>query len=270
MSYDMTDFEQDVIEQSKTVPVLVDFWAAWCGPCRVLGPVLERLAEQHSGEWRLVKVDTEKYPELSTRYGVRSIPNVKLFVDGKVADEFTGAQPDYAIEQWLKRSLPEKHAATIQRAEQLIEEQKTEEAQALLEYIVADSPQSEHARVLLAHMLVFSAPVRAAELVREVLADSPWFHKAEAIRTFAHLAETAGHPETLADHPIKERYLNAVRALEQLDFDTALEGFIEVLREHRYYDDDGSRKACIAIFKYLGEDHETTCKYRRTFDSALY
>lgn len=270
MSYDMTDFEQDVLERSKTLPVLVDFWAAWCGPCRILGPVLERLAEQHSGEWRLVKIDTEKYPDLAARYGVQGIPNVKLFVDGKVKDEFTGAQPDYAIEQWLKRALPEKHTADIERAEQLIGEQKTAEAQKLLTSIIADAPQSEHARVLLANILVFREPERAAELVHDVLADSKWFQKAEAVRTFAHLAHAFGNPHTLAEHPVKERYIRAIGAVEQLDFSTALEGFIDVLREHRYYDDDGSRKACIAIFKYLGEDHDITRKYRRTFDSALY
>ncbi len=270
MSYDMTDFEQDVLEQSKTLPVLVDFWAAWCGPCRVLGPVLERLAEQHSGKWRLVKVDTEKHQDLAARYGVQGIPNVKLFVDGKVKDEFTGAQPDYAIEQWLQRALPEKHAAEIEQAEQLIDEQKTAEAQKLLESILADSPQSEHTRVLLAHLLVFREPERAAELVRDVFADSKWFQKAEVVRTFAHLAHAFAHPDTLADNPAKEGYLGAIRALEQLDFSKALEGFIDVLREHRYYDDDGSRKACIAIFKYLGEDHDITRAYRRTFDSALY
>lgn len=270
MSYDMNNFEHDVIEHSAMQPVLVDFWAAWCGPCRVLGPVLEKLAEQHSSEWRLVKVDTEAHPDLAARYGVRGIPNVKLFIDGQVKDEFTGAQPDYVIEQWLQRVLPEKNAKALALAEQLIAEQRTEEAKTLLESVLAETPQSPHANVLLGHILVFSTPERAAALVHNVLADSPWYQKAEAIRTFAHLAHAVSHAEALPEHPVKARYLAAIKALEQLDFSTALEGFIDVLREHRYYDDDGSRKACIAVFKYLGEEHETTRRYRRTFDSALY
>ena len=91
MAYDIQDFQKEVIEKSFDKPVLVDFWAEWCGPCKVLGPVLERLAEKYRDQWVLAKVNTEHFPQLAMQYNIRGIPNVKLFINGKVVDEFTGA-----------------------------------------------------------------------------------------------------------------------------------------------------------------------------------
>ncbi|MCZ6756762.1 MAG: thioredoxin, partial [Bacteroidetes bacterium] len=96
MSVEVQNFQEDVIEASSEVPILVDFWAEWCGPCRVLGPVLEKLEAEQNGEWRLAKVDTDQHPEVSMQYGIRGIPAVKLFVDGNVVSEFTGALPEIA------------------------------------------------------------------------------------------------------------------------------------------------------------------------------
>jgi len=107
MEIEVTDvnFENEVIEKSKTTPVLVDFWASWCGPCVILKPVLEKLATEYEGKFILAKAETDKNPEQSSKYGVMSIPSVKLFKNGKVIDEFVGAQPEATIKEWLDQKL---------------------------------------------------------------------------------------------------------------------------------------------------------------------
>ena len=270
MNHEITDFQVDVIQRSHKIPVLVDFWAEWCGPCKVLGPILERLAEKSNGQWVLAKVDTDKHQDLAVEYGVRGIPNVKLFVDGKVAHEFTGALPEPAVVQWLKKALPDKYRKEIEQAQQLLRGNKTAEAGTLLESIIAEDPAHEHARVLLAENLVATDPGRAVGLVADIEESSRHFPMVDAIRTFSALTSKLQQPSLLPDDPVKLTYLTALKELASFNYEAALKLFIEVIRTHRDYDDDGARKACIAIFMILGEDHEVTQKLRREFSSALY
>ncbi len=99
-------FQTEVLDKSHAKPVLVDFWAPWCGPCRALSPTLDALAKESGGLWRLVKINTDAHPALAQRFGVRGIPSVKLFVDGAVAAEFTGALPEAEVRRWLGEHLP--------------------------------------------------------------------------------------------------------------------------------------------------------------------
>ena len=112
------DFQSDVIEASKTSPVLVDFWASWCGPCVYLSPTLEKLANEAGDSWNLVKVNTETQQDLAIKYGIRSIPNVKLFVNGELSGEFVGALPEEEIKQWLELNIPAK--SELEKAEEMI------------------------------------------------------------------------------------------------------------------------------------------------------
>jgi putative thioredoxin len=270
MKYDVTDFKQQVLERSKELPVVVDFWAEWCGPCRVLGPVLERLAAQSDGTWTLAKVNTEEMPDVAAAYNIRSIPNVKLLIDGKVKDEFVGALPEPMIRQWLRKNVPDKCAKEIERADELIAAGSLDEARRILSHVVDKEPSSEGARALLARTLVYSDCERAAELVRDIEEDSPHFDIAESVRTFASMLARISTGDGLPDGPVRATYRSAIECLGKEDFAGALEKFIDVIRNDRYYDDDGARKACIAIFKLLGEEHEVTRKYRREFSTALY
>lgn len=270
MNYNVKNFEEEVIQLSASIPVLVDFWAQWCGPCRTLSPVLEKLAEKHKKEWELKKLNTEEFPDIATQYEIRSIPNVKLFNNGSVINEFLGALPESSIEQWLRSALPDNYAHQLDQAELLIRNQQYEDARMLIEPILVESAEHERARSLLAFALLSTDRKRAVRLVANIDESSKYSDAAATIRTFDQLILKLDDGSVLPESAIKRKYFAAIENLAGGQFDRALEQFIEVIREDRYYDDDGSRKACIAIFKYLGEERDITIKYRRAFGNALY
>ena len=270
MTYDTNDFDRDVVERSWTIPVLVDFWAEWCGPCRVLGPILEKLAGEHSDEWAFVKLDTEAHPHIAARYGVRSIPNVKLFVDVGVSDEFVGALPEASVVEWLGKTLPGRFRSQLAEARRVLSDNGTGAALEILRPITAAEPDNHEALVLMARALLLSDADHAARTVGPVQLGSPNFDEAEAIRTLSSMVASIDQPGVLPESPVKGSYLGAVRSLRTGDYGTALEGFIDVVRRDRKYNDDGSRKACIAIFNLLGNDHELTRRFRPALSSALF
>ena len=270
MAYDTDDFAADVIQRSYGIPVLVDFWAAWCGPCKVLGPILERLAKQREDVWVLAKLDTEKHPTVAAQYGIRSIPNVKLFIDGQVSDEFVGALPEPDVVEWLRKVLPSKYRVQLDGARQLILENRASNAREMLNPIVAAEPDNDQAVVLLAQTFLDSDPGEAVKTVEPIKLGSAYFEVAEAIKSLAQMSAQLENPDSLPGDSVRDQYLNAVQGARSNDFEGALQGFVEVIRRNRYYNDDGSRKACIAIFKLLGEDHQLTRKYRPLFATALH
>lgn len=270
MNYDTNNFQSDVIEQSYKIPVLVDFWAEWCAPCRILGPVLERLAEKYKDNWKLVKLNTDRFPEIATQYGIRGIPNVKLFHNGKVINEFTGAMPENMVEDWLKKSIPSKFAEMIEKAKILLAEGKVEDAKVILEEVQKGEINNGEVKILLAKIILFENPKDALRLVESAELSNGIIELANAISTISNLFEYLNKKDELPDDKVKELYLDAINQLHQKNYDKALEKFIDVIRENKSYNDEGARKACVAIFKLLGEQHPTTLKYRREFSSALY
>jgi putative thioredoxin len=270
MANDVTDFQTQVIARSHQLPVLVDFWAAWCQPCRILGPVLEKLAEQHEGEWELAKVDVDQHQDVATQYRVTGIPAVKLFVDGEVRSEFTGAQPAAAVEQWLKKAIPGKHDAKLAQARSLLAEGQRELAEAALADVLNQDHDNAEARLLLAQLKVFSEPERAIELVAAIKQGDRGYETADGVRAFAKLFIQVREPDRLPDSPARSHCLAAVSSLHEGDFDSALTSFIEAMKADRAFNDECARKACIAIFAYLGEGSDVTRKHRRAFGSALH
>jgi putative thioredoxin len=268
MTYEVKDFQKDVIDKSFDKPVLVDFWAEWCGPCKMIGPILEKLAEENKENWQLAKVDTDKNQEIAMRYGVRGIPNVKLFRNGEVINEFTGALPEPAIKDWLKKSMPSKFADRIEQAKVLLNNGNITDAKFILEDIHSGDVNNSEVKVLLAKILLFEDQKEALRLIQNVDGNLNNIELADAIGTLAELLNR--ELKSFPDSEVKEKYLSALESIRKKDLDTALTKFIYVIRTDRSYDDDGARKACIAIFKYLGEDNDITLKHRRDFGSALY
>ncbi|MCS3757147.1 tetratricopeptide repeat protein [Salinibacter ruber] len=270
MSYEVNDFETDVLDASADTPVLVDFWAPWCGPCQQLSPVLESLAEA-TDDWTLVKVNVDDHPSAAQEYGVRGIPAVKLFVDGDIEAEFAGIKPKPQLESWLDEHLPSEEKSRIEEAKEALEAGSHQEAEHLLWPVLEDNPDHDEAQVLMARALAFKDPNRAQVLAQEAeVADPTLRQMRDGVETIARLLELAEDPSALPENGVKDTYVAALDALADQDFDAALDQFIDVVRTDRDYDDDGARKACVALFTLLGEQHPVTQEHRRTFDMALY
>ncbi len=145
---DQHNFREVVLEGSKRAPVIIDFWAPWCGPCRTLKPVLEKLAAEYAGRFTLAKINSDENQDIAAKFGVRGIPAVKAVIDGKLVDEFVGAQPEGQVRAFIERILPSPSDIECSRAEVLIGEGNTSEAVPLLQQILNSNPRHARARAL--------------------------------------------------------------------------------------------------------------------------
>ncbi len=214
---DARTFEQAVIERSRSVPVLVDFWAGWCGPCKTLSPLLERKARAGAGRFLLAKVDVEESPELAQAFRVQNIPSVLAVVDGRLADGFQGALPEAELDRFLDRIAPGGPAQAedvVERARRLDEEEKRDEAIALLRDHLRRESDHAPARTLLADLLVDAGKLREAKLVFEKLSaeakDSP---AGKGLRARIDFAESATELGPL-EHAVEEAPEDAGARLE--------------------------------------------------------
>lgn len=271
-------FQRDVIEQSKHVPVLVDFWAPWCGPCRTLTPVLEQLAAEGEGSWILAKLNTDENQQLAQQFNVRGIPNVKAFRDGKVVDEFVGAQPRPAVKRFIDTLLPNPLDHQVAAAEELLAENKAEQARTLLEQVLARKPDHEGAHLALARVeLAQGQPEAALPHLDAIPIKGPLGPAAESLRVQARFA---GNPSSslaeltarVASDPtnLDARYQLARAAIQQGEYPTAADHLLAVIQQQRDYQDGAAHQAMLDLFVLMGESDPRTKEYRRRLSWTLF
>jgi putative thioredoxin len=251
MATDVTTdtFEKQVIERSREVPVVVDFWAAWCGPCRALTPALEHAAEQRQGKVELVKVDVDANQDLSARYRVQGIPAVKVFKNGEVADEFVGALPQAQVDRFFDRIVPSEADALAAEGDE----------QSLRRALELD-PRHAGAATALARILLERGETQAAlDVLQNVVGD----FVAEGLAARAKLI-LSGAPEALPE------LRDGLDALAAGDYDRGLEKLEAALTIAQDETRDLIREAMVGVFTELGPDHPLAREYRRKLAAALY
>jgi putative thioredoxin len=251
------DFQKDVIERSFQIPVVVDFWAPWCGPCRVLGPVIEQLAEEQKGLWELVKVNTEEDEDLSRKYHIMSIPNVKMFYQGEIRHEFLGALPKSQIEEWLRKVLPSPGLIAL---DQFLKDHP-DPTVVDLEKLLEKYPESQEIAFVLSQILLWEYPERSVELVENIRMGSPFYQKAEHIREIASfmLMETN-------DEEIKK----IKQFLKTSNLSEAIPAIINLLQQNNKIADGKLAKTATGIFNLIGTHHPLSKEYRKKLDMVLW
>lgn len=272
-----TNFENAVVARSNEVPVVVDFWAEWCGPCHALAPVLEGLAAEHGGRFLLAKVDIDRNPQLAAAFGVRSIPMVLGFRAGRVVASFVGAQSEGAIREFLTRILPSPAEQATAAALDLLAAGDSAAAEARLRLALELDVRCDAALLALAQIAHASGrDADALELLDRVAPGSP--QRGDADRLAAQIRVGAGGgdiaelEQRLAGDAgnLAARYALAQALAAAGQYEPALTHYLEMVARDRSFDDDAGRKAMLELFDLLGNDHELTQRYRSALAKILF
>lgn len=273
-------FRAKVLEQSHRMPVIVDFWAAWCAPCRALTPILDRIAEELGGRLTVAKVDADAEQALAIQYGVRSLPTVKLFRNGQVVDEFMGALPESAVRQFLDRYVERDSDRVRDEALTAHHRGNSERAVALLQQAAADDPDNLRVHLDLAQVLAETGHFQEAEQGLRSLPASQQLEPevASLLSRIGFASVASGAPDratlerTVARDPddLEAGYQLACHRILGADYEGALDLLYRILTRDRGFREDAARRAMLAVFDILGGKGPLVTRYRALMSSALY
>jgi len=274
-----SNFETEILVRSHEMPVLVDFWADWCAPCKSLIPVLDKLYSDYQGQLQIVKINTDEQRSLAEVNGIRSLPTLRLYRDGEVVEEVMGAQPESVLRELIDPHLVRASNSILQDVQALASGGQTEAAIKLLEQGMQEDPGNPNLPMALARLCMADGQLeRAAELLESLprdQRDSEDGKNLKLLLEFARIAADADDPDTLSatlqDNPGNAPAWHQLGAQQIVngDYSAALESFMELLKRDRTYGDNAAQKGLIALFGLLGENDERVGRYRRQMANLL-
>ncbi|MFP3565528.1 thioredoxin [Paraburkholderia sp. SIMBA_030] len=282
MDTTLATFEKDVITASTLAPVLVDFWAPWCGPCKTLGPMLEKLEAEAAGKWKLVKVNVDENQELAAHFQVRSIPHVMAFADGRPVDQFVGVLPEGQLREFLDRLVPQGADVARMEAQAALAEGRREDAYEALQAALAFDPGFDEARMDLIELLLEDH--RIDEARNEVDLLSPKITQGidarfnaiktrlDAVDAASDLPPTEALEARVAADPadLEARFDLASALIAHRNYAGALEHLLAIVQRDRTFRDDIGRKTMLSVFDLAAHQPELVSQWRRKLSASLF
>jgi len=264
------DFEIEVLAYSNQIPVVVDFWAEWCAPCRILGPILEKLAEEGQGAFRLAKVNVDENPNLAMQYDVRGIPAVKAIYGEGVIAEFTGAQPEPRVREFLRQLAPSPADLYLEKGHSLLAGGEWGQAAESFRQALDKDPDHASALLGLAKSLIAQGDhLDALPILREFPA-SKEYNQAEQLLPLAKALAEHNQSKQDEDDPLEATYLHALDLVRRGNIPAALDGLLDVLREDKKYGDGKARQVFLGALTLLGDDGPQAREYRDELAAILF
>ncbi|CAE6748336.1 Chaperedoxin [Paraburkholderia domus] len=282
MDTTLATFEQDVITASTLAPVLVDFWAPWCGPCKTLGPMLEKLEAEAAGKWKLVKVNVDENQELAGHFQVRSIPHVMAFADGQPVDQFVGVLPEGQLREFIERLVPQGADAARLEAQAALAEGRRDDAYNALQAALAYDPGFDEARMDLIEMLLEDHRIDEARDEVDLLSPKTTqgidarFNaiktRLDAVDAAADLPPTDALEAQVAANPddLEARFDLASALIARRKYDGALEHLLAIVQRDRTFREDIGRKTMLSVFDLAAHQPELVSKWRRKLSALLF
>jgi putative thioredoxin len=265
------DFEREVLLRSHEVPVVVDFWATWCMPCKVLGPLLERLTIEAGGLFRLARVDVDQNPNLALRFGVRGIPSVKGFRNGQVVAEFVGAQPEPMVRRFIQGLAPKEADQELEKARSFLATHHWAEAEAAFRQVLVREESSGPAALGLAKSLLMLGKGAEALSILRQFPPSNEVVEAERLRPLAELlADVEADGPRPNGEALEASLYQAARLIARGNLPAAMDGLLDILRQDKRYRGGLPKNVLLALFVLLGDEDPLTRQYRDELASVLF
>ena len=265
------DFEYEVIAYSQNIPVIVDFWATWCRPCKTLSPLLEKLAHEAFGSFRLAKVDVDANPNLALKYGIRTLPTVKAFSMTQVAGEFVGLQPEDRIRSFLMSiTPPSKDSLAIEKGNSLLSAHEWDQAEEVFRELLEQNPENPEVLLGLAKSLLGIGDAFEALLIIRNFPASKQYARAEVLLPFAESLGYLQQGNLKQDSDLEIAFANCLKLAAKGNIPASLDGLIEILRQNKHYRNGQVHKVILSLLELLGQDDPMTTEYRMELASVLF
>ncbi len=267
---DESDFEYEVLQYSTHVPVIVDFWAPWCVPCRVLGPRLEALARRGEGSFRLAKVNVDENARLAKQYKVRNIPAVKGFVDGRVVSEFSGVLEEDNLRDFVSRLAPEPGELIFEKGKNLLELGEYAEAEEAFREFLSMRPSHPKALLGLIRALLFQGEGSEADILLKNFPASSSYKTAQLLIPVARAYREVEYEENGDFDPLEAAFRNGIRLAKNGNILAAMDGFLDIMRKDKHYRNDQVKDVFVGLLALIGESHPEARQYRNDLSAALF